>query len=90
MNFYKKCTAKPFHLLAIDTTIASDNPLRFKKNLLVRIEKLIMATDDKIRDKNYNMILTKKQQKDQHNHQVKLRNINILKVKKYYLLIEAK
>ena len=33
-NFYKKCTAKPYSLLVIDTTRASDNPLRFKKNLL--------------------------------------------------------
>ena len=42
----------------IDTTLDSDNPLRFKKNLLERIEKVIMETDDKIRDKKlqYNII----------------------------------
>ena len=34
MNLYKKCTAKPFSFLVIDTTLASDNPLRFRKNLL--------------------------------------------------------
>ena len=41
-----------------DTTLDSDNPLRFKKNLLERIEKVIMETDDKIRDKKlqYNII----------------------------------
>ena len=33
MNLYKKCNAKPFSLLVIDTTFASDNPLRFRKNL---------------------------------------------------------
>ena len=32
MNFYKKCTAKPYSILVIDTTLASDNSSRFKKN----------------------------------------------------------
>ena len=31
MNLYKKCTSKPF------TTLASDNPSHFKKNLLERV-----------------------------------------------------
>ena len=35
--------------------------------------------------KNSNMILTEKQQKYQHYHQVKLINKAILQVKKYYL-----
>ena len=34
----------------IKTILASDNPLRFRKNLLERIQELIMTTDDKIRD----------------------------------------
>ena len=33
MNLYKKCTEKPYSFLVIDTTLASDNPLRFRKNL---------------------------------------------------------
>ena len=37
MNLYKKCTAKPYYFLAIDTTIASDNFSCFSKNLLERI-----------------------------------------------------
>ena len=37
MNLYKKCTAKPYSFLVIDTTLASDNPLRFRKNLSERI-----------------------------------------------------
>ena len=37
--------------------------------------------------KNCNMILTEKQQKYQHHHLQKLINMNILHVKKYYLLI---
>ena len=50
MNSYKKCTGKPYSFLVIDATLASDNPLHFRNNLLERIQKLIMTTDDKIRD----------------------------------------
>ena len=31
---YKKCTNEPYSFLVIDTTLASDNSLRFRKNLL--------------------------------------------------------
>ena len=31
MNLYKKCTAKPYSFLVIDTTLASDNSSRFRK-----------------------------------------------------------
>ena len=34
MKIYKKCTAEPHSFLINDTTFASDNPLRFRKNLL--------------------------------------------------------
>ena len=37
MNLYKKCTAKPCYFLVIDTTPASDNSSRFRKNLLEKI-----------------------------------------------------
>ena len=39
INFkdYVKCTEKPYSFLVIDATLASDNPLRFRKNLLERI-----------------------------------------------------
>ena len=33
MNLYKKCTAKPYYFLLIDTTLASDNSSRFRKSL---------------------------------------------------------
>ena len=33
VNIYKKCTNKPYSFLVNDTTLASDNPLRFRKNL---------------------------------------------------------
>ena len=34
MNIYKKCTTKPYSFLVNDTTLPSDDPLRFRKNLL--------------------------------------------------------
>ena len=37
MNLYKKFTAKPYSFLVIDATLASDNPLRLRKNLFERI-----------------------------------------------------
>ena len=37
MNLYKKCAAKPYSFLLIDTNLASDNPLSFRKNLLERM-----------------------------------------------------
>ena len=37
MNLYKKSTAKPYSFFVIDTTLAWDNPSRFRKNLLERI-----------------------------------------------------
>ena len=46
-----------------------------------------MTTDDQIRNKNYGMILIEKLQKYQPYHQAKLISMNILQVKKYYLLI---
>ena len=37
INTYKKRTAKPHSFLVIGTTLAWDNPIHFKKNLLERI-----------------------------------------------------
>ena len=34
IKIYKKCTAKPYSVLVNDAMLASDNPLRFRKNLL--------------------------------------------------------
>ena len=34
MEIYKKCTAEPNSFLVSDTTLPSNNPLRFRKNLL--------------------------------------------------------
>ena len=37
MNLYKKCTVKPYSFLVFDATLASDNPLCFRNNLLESI-----------------------------------------------------
>ena len=50
MNQYKKCTARPYSFLGVDSTFASDDPLRYKNNLLEKLQKLIITIDDKIRD----------------------------------------
>ena len=34
IKIYKKCTTKPYSFLVNDTTLPSDDPLRFRKNLL--------------------------------------------------------
>ena len=79
MTAYKKRTAKIYSFLDTDANLASDNPSRFKKDLLERTKKLIMTVDDNIRDENCNMILIEKQQKisQQSNYQLKLINIDI-------------
>ena len=33
IKIYRKCTEKPYSFLVNDTTLASDHPLRFRKNL---------------------------------------------------------
>ena len=38
-NLYKKCPAKPYSFLVIDTAISLDNLLRFKRNPLESIWK---------------------------------------------------
>ena len=33
IKIYKKCTAEPYSFLINDTTLSSDDPLRFRNNL---------------------------------------------------------
>ena len=37
VNIYRKCTAEPYLFFVSDTTLAPDNPLRFRKNLFEHI-----------------------------------------------------
>ena len=34
MKIYRKCTSEPYSFLTIDTTLPTNDPLRFIKNLL--------------------------------------------------------
>ena len=47
IKIYKKCTAKTYYFLVNDTTLLSDNNLRFRKNLLKNKQKQL-----KIKEKN--------------------------------------
>ena len=88
MNLYKKCLAKLFLFFAIDTTLASNNFLRFRDNLLERIQKLTMTIDDKIRDVKLQSDIDREAAKNRNYCQVKLINMSILQAKKYYLSIK--
>ena len=37
MNLYKRCITKPYSSLVIDSSLAFDNPLCFRNNLLEKI-----------------------------------------------------
>ena len=39
VNIYRKCTAEPYSFFVNDTTLASNNPLRFRKNLFCTYNK---------------------------------------------------
>ena len=58
MNFCKKLPVKPYSFLLCDTTVTSDNPLRFI--LLERILKVSMTIDDKIRDEKLQCDINRK------------------------------
>ena len=50
MNIYKQCTTEPYSFLVNDTTLPSDDPLRFRKNLLGQYIIKIMTIEDQIKD----------------------------------------
>ena len=50
-KIYKTFTAEPYSFSVNDTTLPSDNPLRFTRNLLKQIYNKIMTIDDQIEDK---------------------------------------
>ena len=83
MNIYKKYTKEPYSFLVNDTTLPSDDPLRFRKNLLRSYIIKPRLLKIKLKMKNYNMILIEKQQKYMLYHQAKLISMNISLVKKY-------
>ena len=81
-------TVKPYSFLVIATTLASDNLLRFKKNLIKRTYKLTMTFDDKIKDEKVKYDIDREAAKISAISSGKI-DINILQAKKYYHLIKA-
>ena len=64
MNFTENHLQNHFLFLVIDTTLASDNPLRFRNNLLARISaRLITTIDDKITDEKLKYGINRKEAK---------------------------
>ena len=80
MNLYRKCTAKPYSFLVIETTFPSDNPLSFRENRFERMQKLIMTIDNKIRDE--------KLQYDINREAVKTSALSSGKIDKYEYLTD--
>ena len=50
MNIYNKSTKEPYSFLVNDITLPSDNPLRFRKNILEYYIIKIMTIEDRIKD----------------------------------------
>ena len=49
MKIYKECTKEPYSFLVNNTTLQSDNPLRFRYNLFGQYNNKIMTIDDQIK-----------------------------------------
>ena len=90
LNIYRKCTAELYSLYVNDTTLASDNPLKFRKNIFWSRYNKKWQLMIRLGMKNYSTILIEKQLKYQPYHLVKFTNMNILLVKIYYHPINNK
>ena len=83
LGIFKKNVLQNGILLVIDTTLMSDNPLRFRENLLEGIKIIIMTIDDKIRDEKLQYDVDREAVKILALSSRKI-NMNILQMKKYY------
>ena len=83
LGIFKKNVLQNDILLVIDTTLMSDNPLRFRENLLEGIKIIIMTIDDKIRDEKLQYDVDREAVKILALSSRKI-NMNILQMKKYY------
>ena len=52
-NIYKKCTAEPYSFLVNDTTLASNNSLRFRNNLIQKHRIQIILNVTPLYNKNH-------------------------------------
>ena len=92
INIYKDYTTEPYCFLVNDTTLPSDNPLGFRKNLLKEIyKKSRQLTNDQIKDEKLQFDIAREAPKILAYLSGKIININkstiILQEQKYYLLI---
>ena len=78
IKIYKICIAEPYCFLVNDTIFPSDNPLRFRKNLLEWIYNKIMTIDDQIKDE--------KLQYDINRESAKMSALSSGKINKYEYL----
>ena len=88
MNLYKKCTAKPYSFLVINTTLTSNNSLHFRKDLLEKILKSIMTIDDEIEDEKTQHDINREAAQILELLSEKNDKYEYLKGKKYYHLIK--
>ena len=89
LNLYKRCTSKTYSFLVNDTTLASDNPLPYRCNLLERIYKLIMTIEDKIRDEKLQYDINREAAKISGLSSRKIDKYEYLTVGEYYLLVKV-
>ena len=90
IKIYKKCSAESYSFLVNDTTLPSDDPLSFRKNLLDKYIIKSWLLKIRLEMKNNNMILIERLQKYHLYHQGILISMNILLVKRYCHLINSK
>ena len=86
LYIFIKRTPKLYLFLVKNTILTSDKSSRLRKNLLEIIKKLVMAIDAKIIYKKCNVILIGKLHNCQRYDQVKLINMNIIRMNKYSYL----
>ena len=88
INIHRECTAKPYSFLVNDTTLASDNPLRFRKNLFNIYNK--NHDNDQIRDEKLQYDINREAAKISALSSGKILKYEILLVMIYYHLINSK
>ena len=87
MKICKKYTAEPYSFLDNDTILSSDNPLRFRKNLLKLIYNKIMTIDDQIKDRKLQYDINREAAKISASSSGKIDKYEYLTGEKCYLLI---
>ena len=81
---------KSYSILVSDSSLASDNLLTFRKDFLEKKLKLIMTTDNKIRDEKLQYNIKTEAANISALSSENVENMNILQATKYYVLIRVK